>query len=81
MAAHIEHPVRKITRYGRIREVPEKCADGVKGIVPVAASRLEVRSGLSTCYLIINFQDLCKQWREVEAGGRRRERGGGGRID
>ena len=47
MAAHIEHPVRKQTRYGRIREVPEKCADEMKGNVLVAASRPEVRSGLS----------------------------------
>ena len=47
MAAHIEHLVGKQTRYGRIREVPEKCADEMKGNVHVAASRPEVRSGLS----------------------------------
>ena len=47
MAAHIEHLVGKQTRYGRIREVPEKCADEMKGNVLVAASRPEVRSGLS----------------------------------
>ena len=47
VVAHIEHLDRKQTRYGRIREVPGKRANEMNGNVFVAASRPEVRSGLS----------------------------------